>query len=480
MKIFNKVIGVLVGASLLFGCAEDYLETMPTDAVSGDEVFNTTDGALVALNGTYRRMWTSTTHGQFGQKSTDLTFDLMGEDMVVHSQGYGWFNAEYNFSQTVNPGNGTRSDYLWSYNYIIANNASRLIANTPDAVGPQDDKDYIIGQGHVLRAYSYFYLANSFQQNVTIDPSAPGVPIYREPTSEGASRAPLSEVYAFINEDLDRGIALLEGKDRRHISHATAAVARGLKARVALQAGDYPAAAQYANAARQGLGLMNPDQYNAGFSKYNPEWMWGLEIIDDQATIFASFFSHLDPIILSYASLGGQKKINTNLYSYMSDTDARKANFITPGTGAGTTPDYASIKFVVANPGSWDADYLLMRASEMYLIEAEALARTGQDGPAADLLNELVSARDAAYSFSGAGQALIDEILIQRRIELWGEGFRYLDIKRLDLGLDRTGTIHNPALAQIMELPARDNMWIFRIPLREIDANDNIGMSDQN
>lgn len=47
--------------------------------------------------------------------------------------------------------------------------------------------------------------------------------------------------------------------------------------------------------------------------------------------------------------------------------------------------------------------------------------------------------RDASYTLStNTGQALIDEIMVQRRVELWGEGFRFLDLKRLNLPLDRT------------------------------------------
>jgi hypothetical protein len=42
------------------------------------------------------------------------------------------------------------------------------------------------------------------------------------------------------------------------------------------------------------------------------------------------------------------------------------------------------------------------------------------------LCNELVKKRDAAYTRSTkTGTALLNEILFHRRIELWGEGFRF-------------------------------------------------------
>ena len=70
-------------------------------------------------------------------------------------------------------------------------------------------------------------------------------------------------------------------------------------------------------------------------------------------------------------------------------------------------------------------DVPYMRAAEMYLIEAEAKAKLGQDANAAKLLFDMVSKRDAAYKLStSTGTKLLDEIYFHRRVELWGEGFQ--------------------------------------------------------
>ena len=61
----------------------------------------------------------------------------------------------------------------------------------------------------------------------------------------------------------------------------------------------------------------------------------------------------------------------------------------------------------------------------MYLIEAEARARQSNSTAAQDALFTLVKNRDAGYVKSTkTGQALLDEISFNRRIELWGEGFQ--------------------------------------------------------
>jgi hypothetical protein len=126
-----------------------------------------------------------------------------------------------------------------------------------------------------------------------------------------------------------------------------------------------------------------------------------------------------------------------------------------------------------------------MRAAEMFLIEAEALARQGQDAAAITVLESLVKPRFAAYTASSlSGTALIDEILLQRRIELWGEGFSLFDIKRTKVGLNRpTGSGNHGAPnfnPIVLTLPDASPLFLMRIPQRELDNNPNMTPGDQN
>jgi hypothetical protein len=85
----------------------------------------------------------------------------------------------------------------------------------------------------------------------------------------------------------------------------------------------------------------------------------------------------------------------------------------------------------------------------------------------------LVKNRDAAYVKStSTGQTLIDEIMFNRRVELWGEGFRFTDLKRLNLPMSRVGIPnHLIALIQIQTVPVGDVQWEFLFPQDEINAN---------
>jgi hypothetical protein len=117
-----------------------------------------------------------------------------------------------------------------------------------------------------------------------------------------------------------------------------------------------------------------------------------------------------------------------------------------------------------------------MRASEMFLIEAEALARAGNDSQAAQVLFNFASQRDPEYTLTtNTGAALIEEIMIQRRIELWGEGFRFYDLKRLNLPLNRVGANHvETVINSKFEEPAGTPNWQFKIPISELNANENM------
>ena len=114
MKVMNKIILFGLSAMLILfaGCKEEFLDTNPTDQVSSEVIFQSFDGALTALNGTYRIMYEfgvegQTDHNEFGQKVVDLNMDLMGEDMIIYSQGYGWFVDEYAYrEQNANESDG--------------------------------------------------------------------------------------------------------------------------------------------------------------------------------------------------------------------------------------------------------------------------------------------------------------------------------------------------------------------------------------
>ena len=499
-RTFKYISPLLLLLMAIAGCKKSYLETVPSNGVTKETLFTSYLGISSALQGIYKEQFQygiagSTGHDNFGQKALDLSADLMGNDMIVHTAGYGWFNRDYNYSEQGVATSGRRSDIAWYLYYDIIKQANNIIKNV-DGVGDatQAQKDDVKGQALGLRAYAYYNLVNWFQQTYKGNESKPGVPIYNESSTvaeiqSGKPRATVQEVYNQIVADLTLAETLLTGKTQALKSNIDIHVVQGLRARTALIMEDWATAASEANKARQGFTLMDSTEYvalSAFSSVKSKEWMWGSIIPADQATTYASFFSHMDIRTGGYAALGNQKKITKALYDQIAKGDARKTVFRTPTSTSTSNPPYNQLKFQVPDASKkWEADYLYMRASEMYLIEAEALARQGKEAEAKTVLETLVKARYPAYSASAlSGNELIAEILLQRRIELWGEGFSLFDIKRLKIGLNRpTGTGNHGAPSfdpGVYTMPDADPRFLLRIPQRELDNNLSMTPADQN
>ncbi len=476
----NSFIYIVALVLLMVSCSDDYLETNPTNQVSDQVVFNTLDGAQTVFDGVLRdmRFQHSGMYDQFGVKSVDLASDIMGEDMVV--EAFHWFGADYRFEN--HGAKGYRSVYTWTLFYRVIYNLNQIINHVDDLQADNEEqKKHLKAQALALRAWSYFQLMQLYQHTYAGHEDAPGVPVYAKATTEGNPRISVSEVYEHITSDLDEAIQLFEESNlqRRHISNPDLNVAKGVRARVALVMRDWDVAAEMASGAREGYSVMTAEEYSTGFDDYTQQnWMWGLEVNSEQSTTYASWVSHVDWSVGGFAGFGfSRKSVSSKLYDLMADGDVRKelvdTTFI-PGT-------FRPNKFSAGDDKGFAADLVLMRPEEMLLIEAEALARNGQEDEARDLLRQLRESRmPVPVVVDASGEQLIDEILLERRIELWGEGFGLLDIKRLKKGIDRTNSNHKPVVAKVMTLDPESPDFNFQIPQQEIDSNPNISEADQN
>jgi hypothetical protein len=483
--------GVLVIMTLFStGCKKDYLDLNPPDSQTPASIFSTTKNAFAAINGIHRMMYVQWygTQALGGYSGNMLFMDVLGEDFVMTAQANGWFITEYRWLGHRND-QSTISRFSYGFYYTIIGNANVIIANIDNAEGPEADRKLIKGQAYAYRAWCYFQMIQLFGERYdkTGANDGLGLSIVLNTQTGAVPRSTVAEVYAQINSDIDQAISLLDGIARPAKSHLNVNVAKGIKARIALTQQNWTVAAQMAVEARQGFALMNNTQYLAGFTDTNnPEWIWGVDHRDDQPTYFYSFYAYLGNFS-STNTRGNPKAIFAPLYNQITATDIRKQLWDPTGTNTsfplvagGTRYPYMTRKFMLANPGNSNGDLVFMRSSEMYLIEAEALARQGgQEVAARQALFTLAKQRDANYVLStNSGQALIDEIMFQRRVELWAEGFRFYDLKRLNLPLNRTGGNHNNTLAQKMQEPAGTLNWQFLIPRAEIEYT--LGVVQQN
>ena len=118
-------------------------------------------------------------------------------------------------------------------------------------------------------------------------------------------------------------------------------------------------------------------------------------------------------------------------------------------------------------------DYVYMRVTEMYLLSAEMSAVEGNDAAAKTRLKQVLAKRynspaDYAYVDGLSGQALVDEIVFQTKIEFVGEGKSYLLMKRRKLSNTR-GSNHLNRAGETISYD--DPRVTFSIHQRELTDN---------
>lgn len=488
MKSTNyiKLVFGFVFAASLWSCADDFLDTTPKDLVSIDQIERTaevgdfTEITNANLTGMSAIMFDfglggNTSHDFFGQKSIDLSTDLTGQDHIQFQ--HHWFGFDYLMENRNS--NYRRTNRNWNFYYTLIKSANELIKSIPADVSGAELRAHR-GQALTYRAYAYHYLARIYQKTYLDNPSAPGVPLYNEDTSEASGRAPLTEVYAQIVSDLEAAVGYLDGYTRENKTQIDQSVAYAWLASAKLEMGDYAGAVSAAKAARAGYSLMNEAQWLSGFNDIsNPEWMWASDVDAETTTLYASFFSHMANTSPGYAGLLGiYKNIDRSLYDMISDTDYRKKAFV-GASGSASFPPYANLKF--QDPTFFEADYVYLRASEMYLIEAEAAAKMGDEATAKAALTALAGARDSEFSADGlSGASLLAAIQTHRRIELWGEGRSFFDFKRWGWGVDRTYAGNNHRQDARFKFEAGDKIFTYQIPDKEFETNSALQPSDQN
>ncbi|WP_289773491.1 RagB/SusD family nutrient uptake outer membrane protein [Phocaeicola sartorii] len=499
----------LAGLLSLGSCADD-LNTEPTDKVSGSQVFADASSAEAAINGIYRMLYIAGWSANWGsencgQTAIQLLGDLMGEDHLMKEQGQGWFFEDYRLNVHGDyAGTSGRSYAIWNFYYTLISNVNYIIASEETMGGDPNAVKKLLGQAYSLRAYCYFYLIQLYQQTYAGNENAPGVPLYVEPTvagSTGQPRGTVQGVYDQINADLDKATELLQGLAQSHISHIDYYIAKGIQARVALVQHNYAKAAAAAAEAltKNGLKLASVGDLGGNNNVSVGDVMWGVNITADQSSQFASFFSHMDADAPGMYGSQARQCISTGLYNLIPETDSRLAWFrgqLEEEEKGNSNTSYCQLKFKMADYTTRTGDYIFMRAEEMVLIKAEAECHQGLYGEARATIKQLGDLRDSDFTerlgkrtdsktYNENTNAplitLMDEILFQRRVELWGEAGRIFDLQRLGLGYNRAynGSNHTQTV-QTKNTKAGSPLFILPLPQSEIDRNENITDADQN
>lgn len=477
-----KLSIVLLSIIGLTSCRKELLDPVPQTSISDAVAFSTPERTLATVNGMYAGVKTGNFHaGRFYNYQ-----DIRGEEFI-NETGNGVTNLQtWNF--TV--GSSTNEvNNLWNAAYAAVNRTNLVLEGVETAPISDALKSQYRGEARFLRALIYHALVTIYARPYADgNGSKPGVVLYTEPqTGKGESkkeRATVAEVYNQILDDLnfaEANLAATNGSTALNVTRAHKNAAIALKTRVLLHMGRY---ADVITEANKIVSAAAPFKAATGVQH---------ELAANVASVFGSGGQTLENIFsFPFTSLdlpGTQNSLNS-YYSPGASTNCATCSgtgeysLNTAGNGIAantswTATDARRVNFAqTIGTKTWmrkwtsNTDYVpVIRYAEVLLNLAEALARTSGVTPrAVGLLNAVRQRSDAATVLAPATQqALIDAILLERRIELLGEGFRSRDQMRLLQPLPAKGTV--------AAVNSNDTQYIWPIPSGEVLVNTVI---DQN
>jgi len=524
-------------------CADDLNVSPAGDIMTQDQkdqLYKTEAEKLQAdVNGLYSALikynkitdwYGGTAHYDFGYAAACMMYDASGMDEPSESSGYNWFRRNQSFEDRTKTGDATY--FLWDTFYSHMRTANAILKIAEKGTEDATLKSFR-GQALTSRAFDYLNLVQIYQFTYKGHENDPAVPIITEETTDeeisNNPRATVQKVYDLIIDDLTEAISLLT-TDRADKGRININVAYGLRARAYLNMEMWKEAADDAEKAMAGYTPYSiSDVSKPSFNKISASsWIWGNAVTENNDIVksgLLNFPSHMCSFTGNgYAPGYAGRYINNKLYDQISSTDVRKGwwalgdavydkegkllgyefydtdkrcpnvdwtwkiayqgNNYNIAEWLGWQVPYVNVKFGpyqdIYNNGTNACDFPIMRAEEMYLIQAEGLGLGVSVAAGKAVLEEFVKTyRDPSYVCNAAtAQELQDEIWLQRRIELWGEGFSFFDIKRLKKPLLRKGTNFPSNL--LYDVPAESQIFLWIIPEAEEVTNDGISATDNN
>lgn len=525
MKVLKYTL--LAFAALGFAACNDIDEIQPQgDGLTKDQNLNAVELIPSRVNADFNGMFSimgepysvfgsSGRADDFGFIMAAISQDAEGPDLVFPQSGYNWFST---CGELTSRDPSYANPYIrYSVPYMqikIANDLMRNYVASEEEIKTVELSEAatnIIAQALAIRAFDYLSLAPYFQFSYAAGAQdEPCVPLATLSIEDYAHnpRATVKEVYDLVINDLTWAIDHLD-ENRKTKMQVNKNVALGLRARAYLATEQWALAAADAAAAMEGYKPSTIGEVSTP-SFYNIEdhnWIWGIDMTTEMAGgAYATSCSWIGSFSKNSYSCGVAvyAQINNLLYAKIPSTDVRKGWWVDENLHSdllstiewdGVTGDaiaslaisdvkeayvpYTNVKFGAPEIPTEqnDSDWPLMRVEEMILIQVEGLAKSGNEAKAKQILADFVkNYRNPSYEIPAASaRSFVDEIWFQRRVELWGEGFGWSDMMRLNKPLVR---FHNDETNQPeafkFNLPAKDPWMLMRFPQDEMNTNFSI------
>lgn len=402
-------LGLLLAAALLTGC-EKYLDIRTKGSIVPGETQN------------YRYLLNNSSELEPSASVPDITADDVALPDSAQQQAlspylaraYTWQSFFYESTAVDNDW-----DALYHTIYVANTVAEQVLASTG---GTEAQKQELLAEAQVHRAHAYLTLVNMYARQY--DPATaatdPGVPlVLTSDVGVSLPRVSVQAVYTQVIQDLTTALPYLP-TTYTYNTQPTKAAAYALLARTYLQQRVYPSAQQSAESALALKSTLNDLQtFGSGGAAY-PNRLRDPEII----------LSKIATSNLSYSP--DALRLNDDLIALLDTTDLRYKLFTV--SAASVSSSYTGRFFgkeLLTNENRNTGPSV----PEMLLVKAECQARQGNANGAIATLNTLRAKRfsTSMYQALPSGGVALQQVLDERRRELFCRGLRWFDQKRLNL-----------------------------------------------
>lgn len=485
MRIKNKFL-IIVASALLFiptGCKDDILYLEPYGSLSNEIVFNSVDDFETALMGVYSGFRSGSYYG----KNFVVLPDIMTDNVYAKT---GFTNA-YGYVHTWNiqPGTSEFENFFYAAYRVIVRasniiNYSEGFTPTPNTEDERKRLRQIRGEAFLARALAHFDLLRVYAPAYNAASAATdlGVPVITVGEVGSPPRATVAKVYEQIFSDIAAAKERMTTLSWTTKFRFTPTVAEALLSRIHLYRGEWDLAIAASNNVTTAIPVTNliSDQTalrNMYRDDNGTEILFQLIIANIQENPGSIGSEYIGP--QPGVRIAPNYLVTPELASLYDPFDDRrflafvKTNVLLTGTNIrGITAEKYIGRTDLARGVNSAKPFML---AEIYLNKAEAHAMKGSEDVFANAaLDSLLTRRIVNYTPQNlTGQALIDQIRLERRKELAFDGHYWFDLKRWNQGFHRYANPLSNFPNDLIINPG-DYRWQWPIPQHEMNVNNNM------
>lgn len=476
MSLFNlnikglKIFILLLPVLGLFACKKDFLDNQAELSIPESRVFETPARILAQVNGLYSSAKIGSLFGGRYQIYNDIRSGEFRNRTSNVVTGFGVY-------QFTNDPSDTYIEGFWINGYLTINRVNKFLADFELAknqgIVSDQLKSQYIAEAKFVRAYCYYALVQMFAKPYTQDAGASrGLPLRLKAQTDSADNnlksSTVAQVYAQILKDLNEAEVALPASYSTSVLNTTRAhknTVAAFKSRVYLAMGKFPDVITEANKI---VSATAPFRAATGVNH---------TLNADVTKVYGNGAAELENVFSAPMSATNAPGTQNQLGYYYNAGNIEY--FLNQGaTGIYNNPawpasDLRKSKFVLQYSAAWHilvkyssvspfTDWVpLIRYSEVLLNLAEAEAEAGSLTRAEALVKAVRQRSDPSYTMPAftTKTIAVQNILLERRIELLGEGFNAPDIQRRLQPFVSVG-----AGASI---PYTDSRYVFPIPTSE-------------